>query len=163
MNFKSEKFGWITLILLAGLLALAQVGCKAYEAFKEPALKPVTVDGGTVKLVKQSPEAAQFEVTLTVTNPNDTPLPLTQSSLSLNIDGIGSATTSYLLHRTAPANLSQTITVPVVIVTTQQVSAGVSYATKGTVTYQPPGEIRKLLTDSNVPLPSAAFDLQGQM
>ncbi|HAI13188.1 MAG TPA: hypothetical protein DCM28_15880 [Phycisphaerales bacterium] len=162
-KIKWEKSGWVMLAMLGVSLTLAQIGCKAVDKFKEPALSPIVVESAQVKLVKQSDEAAQFEVILTITNPNTTPLPLVESTLMLDIDGHGTASTNYLLHRTAPALLSQTVIIPVVIVTSEQVSAGTSWSTKGSITYQPPGEFRKLLTDSNVPLPSAAFDLQGQM
>lgn len=163
MNVKSDVRGWILLSLFVAMLTLVQFGCKAYDAFKEPALRPIKVETADVKLVKQSDETAQFQVTLTISNPNDTALPLIESNLALSVTGHGTASTNYLLHRTAPANLVQTVTVPVVIVTHEQVTTGTSYSTKGTITYQPPGEIRKLLTDSKVPLPSATFNLQGQM
>jgi LEA14-like dessication related protein len=147
---------------LACLLMLGMTGCKVYRQFASPDLKAVTVQKVEVKLVEQSAEAAKFDVILTLANPNTTPLPLVKADLSLNVTGHGSGSTEYLLHRTVPANGTQIVTVPVLIVTTQQVTAGTAYATKGTATYEPPGEIRKLMTDSNVPLPAATFDAQGQ-
>lgn len=153
------------LIYLTGLLCLLTMGvtgCKVYRQFTTPSLKPVTVAKVDVTLVKQSDEAAKFDVTLTLENPNSTPLPMKYTDLSLDVAGYGNGHTEYMLHRTVPANGTQTVTVPMVIVTQQKVVAGTAYATKGTVTYVPPGEFRKLMTESNVPLPTAVFDSKGQ-
>ena len=115
-----------------------------------------------VKLVEQSDEAARFDVTITIANPNTTPLPLGVATVDLEVQDHGKASTRYLLHRTVPANAEQTATVPVVIVTKTPVSAGTQYGSRGTVSYQPPGEFRKIMTDSKVPLPTVTFNTTGQ-
>lgn len=151
-----------TTLGLLCLMMLSVVGCKVYDKFTEPNLQSMTVTDVEVKLVEQSDEAARFDVTLTIRNPNTTPLPLGVADIALEVQDHGRASTRYLLHRTVPANAEQTVTVPVVIVTNTPVSAGTQYGTRGTVSYQPPGEFRKIMTDSKVPLPTVLFNTTGQ-
>ena len=141
---------------------LSITGCKVYDKFTEPSLQSMTIKTVEVKLVEQSDEAARFDVTITIANPNTTPLPLGVATVDLEVQDHGKASTRYLLHRTVPANAEQTATVPVVIVTKTPVSAGTQYGSRGTVSYQPPGEFRKIMTDSKVPLPTVTFNTTGQ-
>jgi len=62
---------------------------------------------------------------------------------------------------TIPANGVQTVTLPAALAT-DTVEAG-DYQVRGTLVYEPPGEIRKLLTEYGVPLPSASFKAQGAL
>ena len=149
--------------MLVCMFLLILTGCKAYDAFKEPALSPIKIEKADIQLVSQSAEAAKFDVTLTVSNPNKTPLPLVSSSMNLAVTGHGGANANSFHHRTVPANGTQTVTISIIILTTEQVTAQTAYTVKGELRYQPPGEFRKLLTDSKVPLPAAAFNFQGQM
>jgi LEA14-like dessication related protein len=163
MNLKMIDRKTISWGVLTCTLLLMFMGCKAYDAFKEPALSPIKIEKADVILVNQSDEAAKFDVVLTVNNPNKTPLPLVSSSINLALTGHGGASANTLHHRTVPANGTQTVTISIVILTTEKVTAKTDYSVKGELRYQPPGEFRKLLTDSKVPLPAAAFSFQGQM
>ncbi|MBL4699934.1 MAG: hypothetical protein JKX85_01625 [Phycisphaeraceae bacterium] len=161
MKFKNVNR--VTVCSLACLcLMLGLSGCQAYKAFKSPDLKPLVIQTVDVKLALQSSEAAKFEVTLLINNPNNTPLPLVNSEFVLDVSGHGKCVTQYVLHRTVPANGTQTVTVPVVIVTREQVTATTGYVVKGVVSYVPPGEFRKLMTESKVPLPVVMFEAEGQ-
>lgn len=165
MNKRLKHAGGLSLIcvILLGMMTVGQTGCSVYRKFKSPDLKAMVVEKVDVKLAGQSSEAAKLDVTLTINNPNGTALPLVKTDMTVSIGSLGQASTQYLLHRTVPANGTQTITIPVVILTSEQITAGTSFSAKGVVSYEPPGELRKLMTESNVPLPAVVFDLQGQM
>lgn len=144
--------------MLASVLVLA--GC----SIRVPRYIHVDTPGATVTAVavtKVSQEGARVEVTVELHNPNEHALPLRVSHYTLRIDGFGETTLRDQPPVTVPAHGSRRMVLPASLVTDGQPLQGQAYAFSGMVTYEPPGEIRRVLTDSGLPLPSASFRSDG--
>ncbi len=138
-------------------LLLVAGGCTATSGLQDPVAHVVAV-----KLVEQTQQGARVEVTVTLDNFNNIPLPLTESHYTVSVTGGGVYSANDLPDRTLPASGHQEIIIPAVFATTQKLD-GADYAVHGSVAYRPPGEIRKLLTDSWIPLPTASFSSSGKL
>jgi len=136
------------------VLSLAAVGCHGVSNLTTP---KAHVTG--VKVIERSPTATRADVTVQLINPNRTALPLKKSHYTLKIGDAEPFSYTDRLNRTLPANGSQTVTLPAVF--TGQPTG--DYKVNGSVTYEPPGEIRKLMTDSGIPLPFTLFDGEGKV
>ena len=134
------------------LLSTFALGCHGLTNLDTPKAR---VTG--VKIIDRSDKATRANVTVQLVNPNRTALPLTQSHYTLSIGDAEPFSYTDRLNRTLPANGSQEITLPAVFIG----KPTGEYKVNGTVTYEPPGEIRKLMTDSGIPLPFAFFDGKG--
>ena len=153
---------------IASLLVLISTvglpGCRTREIIVQPS---AFVSG--VKLIEQTPEGARLEVIVELENPNLTPLPLAHSGYTITIDGVGTYRFADRPRRTLPAGVEeggsavgrQTLRLPMAMSGPGNGPAGLTYHVEGSVLYEPPGAIRKLLTESNVPLPSVPFSGTG--
>ncbi len=142
-------------ILLVLCMSVVLTGCSSN-------LRPVTARVDSVTVDDQTDQGVRLLVTVVAENPNDTPLPVTWVWYKVNLDGGGDEFTfTELPKATLPAHGTQTITLPAAFARGGGEAAGDRYQVTGHVTYHPPGEIRKLLTEYKVPLPSAAFADEG--
>ncbi|MCX5660035.1 MAG: LEA type 2 family protein [Planctomycetota bacterium] len=152
---------WRPLAFLVALTALTLLGgCSNFRTYDSPTASVVGV-----KLVKQTEQASRVEVTVALENPNDVPLPLTKSDYTVELGGRSYSATD-VPARTIPAHGRQEVMIPAVVTTAGGGGSGgpgSSYRVDGSITYEPPGEIRKLLTDSYIPLPSVSFTRSGQL
>lgn len=144
---------WPLWLLALGLMLLG--GCSNFRTFDTPRASVVGV-----KQIKQTDQGTRIEVTVALENPNDVPLPLVRSDYTVELGG-RSYTGRDVPARTLPANGKQQVVLPAVV--TAGEGGGTGYVVRGSVTYEPPGEIRKLLTDSHIPLPSVSFEQAGQL
>lgn len=131
------------------------IGCSSLE---RPSAKVVDV-----KLTGQTNEGARVQCSVYLRNPNDTPLPLTETQYTIFISDIGSFEFTDVLAATLPPRGHQTIKLAASFVTDGQDLAGRTCHTSGRVYYSPPGEIRKNLTDAKYPLPWASFSSSVQI
>lgn len=112
-----------------------------------------------VRVVQQTDQGSRVEVDVELTNPNSTPLPLVRSSYTVSAGAGQAYHSTERLNRTLPGKGKQVVTLPAVFTG----AVGGSYNVSGGVTYEPPGEMRKLLTESYYPLPSVGFSGSGSM
>lgn len=147
----------ITLMLTLGGGPL--VGCAVYKKFRTPALAALVVEQVTVRLVEQSSEGASYRIEVTLQNPNDVDLPLRSAQYQLAVGETSSPTMSANPHRTLAANARQMVELTVAL---PQPPSG-AWRCQGSITFEPPGEIRKIMTDSHVPLPSVNFTGEGTL
>ena len=125
----------------------------------------------SVSVVEQTAEGATIEVIVEVRNSNITPLPMPYCSATVNVEGLGSFSFEDLPNRTAIGKRTdivqdygvQTFTFVAAFQTKGQDVASLPYSVSGSVSYEPPGEIRKLMTDAYVPLPWANFSASGRL
>lgn len=145
----------LSLTLIATLLA----GCKVRDEIREyRSVRVPTAEVIAVRVAERTSEGARMEIHVRLDNPNDVALPLTGARYSVNVAGGGSIAASARPNKTLPAAGSQVVVLPIAL---PQAAAGASVRVAGDITYRPPGEIRQLLTESNVPLPYASFSNQG--
>lgn len=141
-------------VLAAALLASA--GCNA----RLPRWHFIATPTATVDAVTMGPatdEGVAAVATLTLTNPNDVPLPLRITRYSIEVAGHASAMRD-APPVTLPAKGSHTLQLPIAIPLPADADraalADAEARVRATIAYQPPGEVRRILYDSGVPLPT---------
>lgn len=149
-------------LLLSVLAVTLWCGC----SIRMPQYHHVTTPSAQVQSVavtQVSEEGARIEVTVELHNPNSLALPLRVNRYTLRISDVGQVSLTDLPPVTIPANGSRRIVVPASIVTDGHPLQGRTYALEGSVTYEPPGEVRRVMTESGIPLPSAEFRGEGTL
>ncbi len=126
-------------------------------------LRQVTTRVDSVRIDEQTDQGVRVLVTVVAENPNDVPLPIVKARYKVELSGADTFTFLELPKATLPAHGTQTITLPAAFALDGANAADLSYRVAGHLTYEPPGEIRKLLTEYNVPLPSASFKDEGRL
>lgn len=107
-------------------------------------------------LAEETEAGARILVEVELVSTNKVALPLTNATYSGEIEDIGDYSGTDLPNRTIPIASRQTVILPLIYKTDEPVS-GREISVSGDITYEPPGQIRKLLTESGVPLPSTGF------
>ena len=155
-NFSGMNY-WVGRFLVA-LVGLCFVlpGCSNVGVIHQPDIKLESV-----KVTQTSPEGSRVECTVILENPNEVPLPLVYASYQIMVDGL-SFELADKTNRTLPAKGSQTVVLPAAFASTSDLHAK-AFTFNTTVRYQPPGQFRKLLTESGIPLPSTSLSSQGQL
>lgn len=143
---------WSTILIA---VAASLGGCATVET--------PTIEVVNVRVAEQTGEAARIEALVELTNPNDTPLPLTSASYTLSVGSAGSVSLDDFPNRTLPALGKQTVLLPASVRTNGANLKGAAYTVSGSVTYEPPGEMRKILTESGIPLPWVDFSKSGSV
>ena len=146
--------------LTAVVMVFTATGCGVRKLLK---VKRPSAQVTSVSVLSQSAEGVRVEVVVNMSNPNQTPLPLLRSQYRLTVDDVGSFEMTDALHRTLPAGGRQVVTLPAVFEAAGVSLTGTRYTIAGSITYVPPGQIRKLLTESSIPLPSVPFQAAGQL
>lgn len=127
-------------------------------------LAPPAVNVTGVRVDEQTPDGARLIVTLHMANPNRTPLPLEQVKLDLAVEGHGVRTYRMPANCVLPYQGQGIVEVPASLPLDGPVNlASTSYRARGEVAYVPPGEIRKLMTDGGIPLPTSSFRRDGTL
>lgn len=133
----------------AGTLCLAGCG-----------LTPPTADVTEARVDAATPEGSRVVFTVTLQNANDVPLPIRRTNYTVTL-GTQSFEFTDLAAATIPANGAQVVVIPAAFAVPEAGLSGAAYELRGHVTYEPPGEVRDLLTDSGVPLPRVGFVERG--
>ena len=146
------------LMMLTATLCLS--GCKVFLALEKPIarVQSVTLD-------EQTEHGSRVLVTVELANPNDVALPLVDAQYTLLL-APGSRVVSFrdAPNRTLPSKGRQVITLPAALpVSGGGNLRGASYRVAGSINYEPPGEIRELLTEAGIPLPSSEFFGSGTL
>lgn len=145
------RIGWLVVCSLVVL-----TGCSSN-------LKPVISRVDSVTIDERTEQGVRVLVTVFAENPNDVPLPIVKARYQVEMAGAETFAFIELPKATLPAHGTQTITLPAAFATDGGNAAGQTYQVKGQLTYEPPGEVRKLLTEYGFPLPSASFKDGGEL
>jgi hypothetical protein len=145
-----------------GLAAVLACGCTADP---EPffSLNDPTIQVQGLSIVDRSAQGASVEATVQLHNSNDVPLPLVRRSYTITIEGFEPFSISDEVHRTLPARGYQLVKLPAAFALDGGDLAGRAWRLEGSITYRPPGQIREVLTESYVPLPSVSFSDDGSV
>jgi hypothetical protein len=152
----------ITISMLAATLAFG--GCAS-------GIVPPTAQVTSIALVDQSPQGASVQVTVELKSDNAVPLPLVECQFNVTVEGAGTYSFTDKPNKAIPAKrtdidggpASQVITLKAVFATAGRDVKGSACQVSGAVVYEPPGEVRKVLTDSYVPLPTVPFSGSGRL
>jgi hypothetical protein len=117
----------------------------------------------SVAVTEQTDQGGRIEVVVDLVNPNDdTPLPMPRAIYTVTVGDDKTFHFEQIPAATLPAAGVQTLTLPAAFADAAPL-AGQPYRVTGRVEYTPPGEIRRILTDSGLPLPSSPFSAQGTL
>lgn len=145
-------------------VSLAVLGCALLAGCS--GLQRPTSQVGSAAITDASEQGARVVIPVVLRNPNDTPLPIRETRYTIGIAGHEPFEFTDKTVATMPAQGVQTLRLPAAFATFgdgAEALAGRSYTIRGSVVYQPPGEIRQLLTDSGFPLPSVGFSGSGEL
>ncbi len=147
------------------LMLAAVAGCQRQGPRTTPwyKIRQPEVEIVAVNLTEQTEQGARIEVTARLTNPNEVALPLKRYHLTFDADHRPAVTFRDLSNRTLPAQGEQLVVMPLALATGAGNLTDGAYRVSGWIHYEPPGEIRRLLTESGIPLPSAAFRKEGAL
>jgi len=155
---------WLTVCVMTVAAALL-LGCTVLPPAPVPDFRRVespTAEVTGIAVTDRSNDGARVEVMVLVTNDNDFPLPLTASRYRVTVAGVGDFAFDDHPHVTLPANSSQPVTLPAAFAMSPDAGGG-AVQVAGTFTYEPPGQFRKAMTDSGIPLPKVGFDGSGRL
>ncbi len=119
-----------------------------------------TAEVRSVAIDQITDEGATVRLHVELTNPNDVALPVSETRYRLSV-GEHVFEFTALPPVTMPAGGSQMFSLTAAFAAPGESLRGQEYDLSGWVVYEPPGEIRKILTDSNIPLPSIGFSDRG--
>jgi hypothetical protein len=150
------------LILAPLTLAAFLTGC----ALRLPRWHHVTKPSAqvtSVRLDDQSEQGARVIITVALSNPNDLSLPLIRSAYTVKLGDLPAATFHEDPLKALPRTGPQTVELAAAVPTNGASVAGMDYRVSGSITYEPPGEVRQVLTESGVPLPTVGFSSSGSL
>lgn len=134
---------------------LLMVGC----SFTAPTARVVSVEPDSI-----TDEGTRVLVTIELENPNDVEVPLPRAYYRVTLDGAEPFAFDTLPTAALPPNGMQRVTLPAAFALDRETSvAERGYDVSGSITYQPPGAFRALMTQYGVPLPKAGFSESGTM
>lgn len=148
--------------LLAGTL-LIFAGCVSEEPVAESGdLETPTAALVSASQTARSDEGSRLVAAVDVTNPNQVALPVIEVFYTVKVDGVGEFSFTQTGDSTLYKGGTQRLLLPSAFKTTKDLS-GATYSVDGWLSYQPPGEVRKLLTDTGWPLPRVWFSGSGRV
>lgn len=156
-----KTFSW--LIVLG--LSLACVSC-AKKKHPDPELWNVITPQASVislQVTEQTDTGFRVEAVVELTNENRVPLPLLDIHYKIEVDKVGSISVLDDANRTIPAHGKQRVILPASFAWQGPAPGGASWTVSGKVQYDPPGELRQILTETKVPLPVTHFKEAGKI
>jgi len=140
-------------VIAAGLLG----GCSSNRNVVGAWMATPTAEVEALELTAVSPAATTGNLIVKLTNPNDTPLPLPMARYAVTL-GETTYRTDTVPNAALPALGAQRVVLPVVF----DGGAGEAFTATGSIAYVPPGEIRVLMADLGIPLPTVNFRGSGE-
>ncbi len=146
--------GTFNVVLLAAVAAAAG-GCES-SPMSLGLVQTPQAQVHAVELTEVSEAGAAARVIVELSNPNDVPLPLRIAQYKVALGEVSYSGDTHP-NATIPAHGTQRITLPAAV----SGRPGDAYKVNGTITFQPPGEIRQLMTDVGIPLPWVSINGEG--
>lgn len=142
-------------------IVLSTGGCRAVARLR--GIQPPEAEVTGVHVLEQTEEGARVRVQVKLTNPNDVPLPVVASDYHMTLAEAGSFKFVDRPGRTLPAESSGSVELMAAFETGGADVSGRSYRVTGWLFYEPPGQLRRLLTESSIPLPRVRVDTAGHL
>ncbi len=145
--------------LMLSLMSFIALGCStAWQSVDRP-----EVQVEQVQVTDRTDEGVRVEVTVRLSNPNEIALPLVYASYGVELDGLGRFELGDATNRSLPAKGSQIVVLPAAFAVSEPLPDAQPYRVWGHVQYEPPGQLRKVLTETGIPLPGSSFASEGRM
>lgn len=142
---------------LLALAAIPLAGCQRNTTLVKWA-NPPSVGVATVEVVAVSDEGASASIQLAVQSNSEVALPLTFARYTLEMGGrrYEGATEPNVV---VPAGRALAFRLPAAV----EGDPGDRFTVRGSLEYEPPGQIRKVFTDVGIPLPTVGFRGEGRL
>ena len=150
------RYGYAAVMMLV-LIA----GCRQVEPLDARYVTPPRLNVQGVEIVEAGPGGVRLLIRIEAVNGSDEQIPLIDARYRVSVDGGGRYTFESTVHRTLPPRSSSVFTLPAAVPLTS--AAAARCEVRGSVVYNPPGGLRRLLTESSVPLPSSALSYEGAL
>lgn len=137
-------------------------GCTVFSRLREPGIEPPTLKVGKVHVVDHTPEGVRVQLTVVLGNPNPVAIPLVTNSYRVTVAGKTFAFVD-AVKRTLPARGHQRLTLSAALATGSTDMSGAVCRVTGAVEYRPPGQLRRILTDSGMSLPNVVYSTSGKL
>ena len=111
----------------------------------------------------QTPDGASLAAVVEVTNPNSVELPLVDLSVRFRVDGMGTFSSADQPTVALPPQGSQRMRFTAALPTGGTDPSGRAFSFSATMTYQPPGELRQIFSESGVPRPFVIASADGTL
>ena len=148
---------------LCMVVAMLAGGCgNAFKLDMRHTTAP-TATVSAIRLAEQTADGVRVEVDVELENPNDFELPLPKCDYTIAVNGAGEFSFNDVPLRTLPASGTQTLTLVAAFAHDRGDLVGANCSVSGSVTYDPPGSVRMLLTESRVPLTWVSFSGKGAL
>ncbi len=152
------RMKWLLLIVTVLLAS----GCLSRRVVTESFVTTPTYELRGVEVVEQGERGASLRAVLVIRNPNAVGLPLRVSGVSIALEGLGSYAYDAMPAVSLPPSGEQVVLLPMAVALRRGASAeGAAYALSASLSFEPPGEVRRVLTDSGVPLPVVSVSESG--
>ena len=159
----------ITIVLAVCMLN----GCAAVPGFED--LSGCSIQVLDAQVLEQSAQGGQVVLFVRVTNPNPQELPIPRVTCDLDVEGGGRFTFTDVPYATLPGGgksggepgggageaAFQILEIPGALA--GSALAGKRYTVRGTVVFQPDGQLRRVFTDLGLPLPRTRFAGSGTL
>jgi len=158
--FRANRIRAAACLAASALAATTLCACSIIKVPEWP--PPITAPTSVVQrvaLVDASDQAARYDITVEIFNPNTFEMSLTHVTYALTVDG-QTYRTETLPNTTLSAGRVVLVTLPAVI-EGGAAGGGGSFTTSGTFQMRPPGEIRTLMYEMGIPLPTTSFSGRG--
>ena len=151
-----------TVLLTLACCVLLPTGC---TTLTEGVVKRPTGEVLGVRVVDKTQAGVRVEATVRVTNPNPVELPVEEASVSFRLGERGRSFEAPVQPAVSlPPNGAQTFTVAAAVpLPGRTVAAGLPYRFQTTLHYRPPGELREIMTESGIGLPSLTVGGNGRL
>ncbi|MCC6580009.1 MAG: hypothetical protein IT440_06160 [Phycisphaeraceae bacterium] len=150
----------VTLMCLTGMLLAG--GCRSDKKLVTPILTKPSVTAVAASVVEQTDQGTRLKIVVTMANPNAVELPLRTARYTIDIAGVGPVAAEDTLSRSLPPTGAQPVEMFLAVPSMVPLQHA-EYSVHGAISYEPPGEIRKVMTDSYIPLPSVGFQAAGKL
>ncbi len=151
----------VVFLLTLLCLLISSGGCKAIASLTS--IKNPTAKVTAVELAEQSAQGAVVRVTVQIENTNGVALPIITNQYTFVVAGMKPFVFLDKPKRTLPGRRMQTLELVAAFDTGGKDVTGAAYRVSGKLEYQPPGQIRRIMTDSGIPLPSVSYAASGKI
>jgi hypothetical protein len=146
----------ISLLIVFSIAASMMIGCSSVKAPRFETLG--------VREVEQTDTRAVYAFKVKAINPNKEPIPLSEVSYSVTLDGDYVFTGVRSPETTLHTYGEHIFELPAVFEIAPQLRTGtMDYRLSGSTKYIKPGKLAEVMFESKISVPKAAFNLRGQV
>lgn len=151
----SELVSKLVAVAVALLLVAALAGCRFVQRPDVELLETAVTE--------RTDEGGRLEMALRLSNPNAVVLPVPMVRYRVTVEDVGTFSVVDDPAVALPPGEEQVVTLAAAFVGNGDAWAGRRFEARGAFSYQPPGQLRVLLSQYRIPLPVTPFVFEGEL